>query len=182
LVKSHAKKLFPRGHPQVCGQVNQVCCEAGGGGAMSKNKTQKISVSTLVKSYYKFLIFNNLTFVERTRYKLYVTTVLHVLYGQMDTHTHTHSRRLGVHICVKLVVKICVLIFMFLGSCQKHTHTHTQIVNSRQLQAFSEFNLLVTSSQTFLTVSSKYSKSAKFLNYVIACLCYDFVLRSGDKT
>jgi hypothetical protein len=38
-VKSHAKKLFPRGHPQACGQVDQVCCEAGGGGAMSKNKT-----------------------------------------------------------------------------------------------------------------------------------------------
>ena len=31
LVKGHAKKLnLSRGHPQVCGQVDQVCCEAGG--------------------------------------------------------------------------------------------------------------------------------------------------------
>jgi len=30
LVKSHAKKLFSRGHPQACGQVDQVCCEAEG--------------------------------------------------------------------------------------------------------------------------------------------------------
>ena len=30
LVKGHAKKLFSRGHPQACGQVDQVCCEAGG--------------------------------------------------------------------------------------------------------------------------------------------------------
>jgi len=30
LVKGHAKKLFPRGHPQTCVQVDQVCCEAGG--------------------------------------------------------------------------------------------------------------------------------------------------------
>jgi len=30
LVKCHAKKLFPRGHPQSCGQVDQVYCEAGG--------------------------------------------------------------------------------------------------------------------------------------------------------
>jgi hypothetical protein len=29
-VKGHAKKLFSRGHPQACGQVGQVCCEAGG--------------------------------------------------------------------------------------------------------------------------------------------------------
>ena len=28
LVKGHTKKLFPRGHPQACGQVDQVCCEA----------------------------------------------------------------------------------------------------------------------------------------------------------
>ena len=30
LVKGHAKKLFSRGHLQACGQVDQVCCEAGG--------------------------------------------------------------------------------------------------------------------------------------------------------
>ena len=42
LVKGHAKKLFSSGHPQACGQVDEVCCEAGG--TMSKNKT-------LVKSY-----------------------------------------------------------------------------------------------------------------------------------
>ena len=30
LVKGYAKKLFSRGHPQACGQVDQVCCEAGG--------------------------------------------------------------------------------------------------------------------------------------------------------
>jgi len=30
LVKGHAKKLFSRGHPQACGQVDRVCCEAGG--------------------------------------------------------------------------------------------------------------------------------------------------------
>ena len=30
LVKGHAKQLFSRGHPQACGQVDQVCCEAGG--------------------------------------------------------------------------------------------------------------------------------------------------------
>ena len=47
LVKGHAKKLFSRGHPQACGQVDQVCCEAGG--TMLKNKTQTISLSTLVK-------------------------------------------------------------------------------------------------------------------------------------
>jgi hypothetical protein len=29
-LKSHDKKLSPRGHPQACGQVDQVCCEAGG--------------------------------------------------------------------------------------------------------------------------------------------------------
>jgi len=41
-------ELFSRVHPQACGQVDQVCCEAGG--TMSKNKTQTISVSTLVKN------------------------------------------------------------------------------------------------------------------------------------
>jgi len=30
LVKGYAKKLFSRGHPQACGQVDQVCCEAAG--------------------------------------------------------------------------------------------------------------------------------------------------------
>jgi len=30
LVKGHAKKFFSRGHPQACGQVDQVCCEARG--------------------------------------------------------------------------------------------------------------------------------------------------------
>ena len=29
-VKGHAKKLFSRGHPQACGQVDQVCCGAEG--------------------------------------------------------------------------------------------------------------------------------------------------------
>ena len=28
-VKGHAKKLLSRGHPQACGQADQVCCEAG---------------------------------------------------------------------------------------------------------------------------------------------------------
>ena len=28
-LKATPKKLFPRGHPQACGQVDQVCCEAG---------------------------------------------------------------------------------------------------------------------------------------------------------
>ena len=30
MVKSHAKKLFPGGQPQACGQLDQVCCKAGG--------------------------------------------------------------------------------------------------------------------------------------------------------
>jgi hypothetical protein len=30
LVKYHTKKLFSRGHPQACGQVDHVCCEEGG--------------------------------------------------------------------------------------------------------------------------------------------------------
>jgi len=30
LVKGHARKRFSRGHPQACGQVDRVCCEAGG--------------------------------------------------------------------------------------------------------------------------------------------------------
>jgi len=29
-LKATSKKVFPRGHPQACGQVDQVCCEAGG--------------------------------------------------------------------------------------------------------------------------------------------------------
>jgi len=29
-LKATPKKLFPRGHLQACGQVDQVCCEAGG--------------------------------------------------------------------------------------------------------------------------------------------------------
>jgi histone-lysine N-methyltransferase SETMAR len=39
--------FFSRGHPQPCGEMDQVSCEAKG--TMSKNKTQIISVSTLVK-------------------------------------------------------------------------------------------------------------------------------------
>ena len=46
LVKGHAKSFFSGGHPQACGQVDQVCSEAGG---LSKNKAQTISISTLVK-------------------------------------------------------------------------------------------------------------------------------------
>jgi len=42
-------ELFSIGHPQACGQVDQVCCEAGGLRSVSKNKTQIISVNTLVK-------------------------------------------------------------------------------------------------------------------------------------
>jgi len=30
LVKGHATGLFSIGHPHACGQVDQVCCEAGG--------------------------------------------------------------------------------------------------------------------------------------------------------
>jgi len=30
LNKGEAKNLFSRGHPQACGQLEQVCCEAGG--------------------------------------------------------------------------------------------------------------------------------------------------------
>jgi len=40
--------FFLRGHPQACGHVDRVCCEAGGG-TVSKNKTQTVSVSALVK-------------------------------------------------------------------------------------------------------------------------------------
>jgi len=29
-LKAKPKSLFSRGHPQACGQVDQVCCEAGG--------------------------------------------------------------------------------------------------------------------------------------------------------
>jgi len=29
-LKATPKSFFPRGHPQACGQVDQVCCEAGG--------------------------------------------------------------------------------------------------------------------------------------------------------
>ena len=29
-LKATPKSLFSRGHPQACGQVDQVCCEAGG--------------------------------------------------------------------------------------------------------------------------------------------------------
>ena len=29
-IKGHSNKLFSRGHQQACGQVDQVCCEAGG--------------------------------------------------------------------------------------------------------------------------------------------------------
>ena len=43
-VKSHAKKLFPRGHPQACGPS-----VLRGRGTVSKNKIQNISISTLVK-------------------------------------------------------------------------------------------------------------------------------------
>jgi len=39
-------KLFSRGHPQACGQVDQVRCEAGG---LCRKIRQRISVSTLVK-------------------------------------------------------------------------------------------------------------------------------------
>ena len=39
-------ELFARGHPQACGQVDQMCCEAGG---LCRNIRQTISVSTLVK-------------------------------------------------------------------------------------------------------------------------------------
>jgi len=38
VVKGHAKKLFSRRHPQACGQLDRVRCEAGG--TVSKNKTQ----------------------------------------------------------------------------------------------------------------------------------------------
>ena len=29
-LKATPKSFFSRGHPQACGQVDQVCCEAGG--------------------------------------------------------------------------------------------------------------------------------------------------------
>ena len=58
MVKGLAKKLFSGGHPQACGQVDQVCYEAGG--TMSKNKTQTISIRTLVKKVIiKFMLFND---------------------------------------------------------------------------------------------------------------------------
>ena len=41
------QKFLSRGHPQACGQVDQVCCEAGG--LCRKIRQQTISVSTLVK-------------------------------------------------------------------------------------------------------------------------------------
>ena len=47
-LKATPKSFFSRGHPQACGHVDRVCREAGGG-AMSKNKIQTTSVSTLVK-------------------------------------------------------------------------------------------------------------------------------------
>jgi len=47
LVKRHAKNLFPRRHPQACGQMDQVCYEAGG--LFRKIRHKKIYISTLVK-------------------------------------------------------------------------------------------------------------------------------------
>ena len=54
-LKATPKSFFSGGHPQACGQLDRVCCEAGG--TVSKNKTQTISVSTLVKQVIiKFLL------------------------------------------------------------------------------------------------------------------------------
>ena len=50
MVKSHAKKLFPRGHPQACGQVDQVCCEAGG---LCRNHFADDEVMEVVQSWLK---------------------------------------------------------------------------------------------------------------------------------
>jgi len=46
-LKATPESFFSRGQTQACGQVDQVCCDARG--TMLKNKTQTISVSTLVK-------------------------------------------------------------------------------------------------------------------------------------
>jgi len=57
LVKGHAKKLFPRGHPQACGQVDQVCCEAEGLYRKIRNNFYKYSCKNVIT---KFLLFNDL--------------------------------------------------------------------------------------------------------------------------
>ena len=51
LVKGHAKKLFSGGHPQACGQVDQVCCEAGG--PCPKIGHKQFLEVLLLKRYYK---------------------------------------------------------------------------------------------------------------------------------
>ena len=51
MVKGHAKMLFSRGHPQACGQVDQICLRSRG--SMPKNKTKTISVSIFVKNFYE---------------------------------------------------------------------------------------------------------------------------------
>jgi len=45
-LKATPKKLFSRGHPQACGQMDQLCCEAGG---LCRKIRHKISVSILVR-------------------------------------------------------------------------------------------------------------------------------------
>ena len=58
LVKGHAKKLFSRGLPQACGQVDQVCCEAGG--LCRKIRQKNFCKYSCKNIIIKFLLFNDL--------------------------------------------------------------------------------------------------------------------------
>ena len=50
-------ELFSRGHPQACGQVDQVCCEAGGLCQKIRHNFCKYSCKKVI---IKFLLFNDL--------------------------------------------------------------------------------------------------------------------------
>ena len=51
-------ELFSSGHPQACGQVDQVCCEAGG--LYRKIDTNNFCKYSCKKVIIKFLLFNDL--------------------------------------------------------------------------------------------------------------------------
>ena len=51
MVKGQAKKLFSRGHPQACGQVDHVYCLVGG--LCRKIRHNHFLYVLLSKSYYK---------------------------------------------------------------------------------------------------------------------------------
>ena len=57
-LKATPKSFFSRGHPQACGQVDQVCCEAGG--LCRKIRNKQILYLLLLKVIIKFLLFNEI--------------------------------------------------------------------------------------------------------------------------